>query len=129
VKKEDYNPSATIQLDVRDLQLQDPSAPDVNEQARRTAPPPLPPSAFAPPAPVVAPVAPRARSNKPLVYGAVFVVLLAAAIFGGVKVGFALRAPAPRASASSAPPPPAASAEGAIISIPTVEFTDTPDAH
>jgi len=122
MKKDEPNPSATIQIDVRDIQLQDPSSPDLSAQSRAT-PPPLPPSAYAPPPAAPAPQ----RPNKALIYGAAFVALLAAAIFGGVKVGFALRgAPAPRASAPSAE---SAESAPAIVSIPTVEVNDTPDAH
>jgi hypothetical protein len=139
MKKDELNPSATIQIDVQELDLEDPAIFEEVESKSGATPPPLPASALAPLAPPTAALAPQPppiaapspRSNKPVVYGALFVALLAAAIFGGVKVGFALRAaPAPQASSAPAPPPgPSAESAPAIVSIPTVEFTDTPDAH
>jgi hypothetical protein len=133
MKKEDqYQSGATIQIDVRELQLQDAPEGEAAPKSRAT-PPPLPPSAFvsappaAPPEPNAAPAAPKPSSTKPVVYGAVFVALLAAAIFGGVKVGTALRAaPAPQASAPTASAPAPSASAPAVISIPTIEFTGPP---
>jgi hypothetical protein len=143
-KPEEPNPSATIQLDLRDLKLEDPNAAEASSPRSRATPPPLPPSALSPtpppasygPAPAAyapppAPSAPRAASSsRTVVYGALFLVLLAGAIFGGVKVGSALRA-APAASRDVPPAPgpaPAASDTPVVnvVSIPTVEFTGPP---
>lgn len=139
--KPDVN--ATIQLDQLDaeqVRLEDePHAP-----AHRVTPPPLPPEVRASAAPVPhlsaggeAPrpsAPPPARATgKTVLYGAIFVVLLAIAIVGGLKIGGLAHtnAPAPSASVAAAPvvtraPTPSASASVVqpmqTITIPTIEM-------
>jgi hypothetical protein len=132
-KPDDPLSSATMQIDVRDLELRAPSEPP---KSRKT-PPPLPPLGLSPaaaaaaaasapaPAPAPAPAAPKS-AGRVAIYGALFLAFLAAAIFGGMKVGLALRGPAAAPSASA---PGAATTEPAIISIPTVEVAGPPDAQ
>jgi hypothetical protein len=130
--------NSTIQLDaidaLADLQLDDPfqgpyeagGARGANPSSARPTPPPLPPITIAPP-----------REEKPkrntALYGAIFVVLLAAAIAGGAKLGLALRpappavatpatAPSPAVAEPAPPVDPAASAAPAVLTIPTVEL-------
>jgi hypothetical protein len=110
---DDKPTGATMQIDVTDLE---PPLPSDEPPRSRATPPPLPPS-------VVAPVAPPPDKRKVVVYGAIFVAFLAAAIFGGVKVGLALRSAPPAAAPSVSQGPTTAPA---VISIPTVEFTGPP---
>ncbi len=133
--KPDVN--ATIQLDQLDaeqVRLED--EPPV--ASRRVTPPPLPPEVRASAAPASVSVAPRPSAPPPrskgktVVYGAIFVVLIAIAIVGGLKVGgLAHDAPTPSASLAAAPkatpaPTPSASASVAkpmqTITIPTIEM-------
>ena len=125
-KPDDPSSSATMQIDVSDLEPRPPSVPP----SSRAAPPPLPPQVAAP-----APAAPATNPGKMAIYGALFLAFLAAAIFGGMKVGLALRGPAPAASAApsivtaNAVPSPTPSPSPAILSIPTVEVTGQRDAQ
>lgn len=133
--------NATIQLDALDANLVELESGDAIGVSGSVKPPPLPPEALAPPppealapqflpgsSPVPAPA--PLRSRKTAFYALGFVLLLGAAIYGGLRVGaFAHTAPAPKAIASVAPPAPTASASPAAsasevpqtITIPTIE--------
>lgn len=146
------DPNATIQIDKIDalelVQLEEAAEARAEEArpslpvSRRTAPPPLPvssPPASASPDPagvpgVAASLAPGARkstvppgsSSRLAVYGVVFVVLLAGAIFGGLFAGRLIRGtPPPAQAAAAAPAPPAAAPTGsaAPLNIPEVEIS------
>jgi len=122
-KPEDHSSGATMQIDISDLEPRPPEETEAPPRSRAT-PPPLPPQGFAPPAAAAAP-APRSVGRL-LFYGAIFVAFLAGAIFGGMKVGLALRGgPAPAAPSASATP----TSAPAIVSIPMVEVTGPPDAQ
>ena len=137
--------NATIQLDrvdrLDDILLDDEAPAAIAEAHGRSVPPPLPAIASlpAPLPPAAPPILARAQPPAPakrgrtIAYGAVFVALLTAAIFGGLKMGGALRtAPAQARAPSAAPPPPppatasppSSAPANAVITMPTVEMVD-----
>jgi anti-sigma factor RsiW len=139
------DPNATIQLDKIDArefaELTEAAATSERALApisRKTAPPPLPPAAGSlPPNGVPASsgrgsgsLSPPAARTKTVVYGAVFLVLLGAAIFGGLFAGRLVRGEAPLQAAaasqgSSASPPtpaPATSGSPGTLKMPAVEI-------
>jgi hypothetical protein len=140
------DPNATIQLDKIDArefaELAEAAATRERTSApisRKTAPPPLPPAAESlPPNGVPASssargsgsLSPPAARTKTFVYGAVFLVLLGAAIFGGLFAGRLVRGEAPLQAAvapqgSSASPPapaPATSGSPGTLKMPAVEI-------
>jgi anti-sigma factor RsiW len=138
------DPNATIeldQIDARELaELTEAAATRERASApisRKTAPPPLPPAAESlPPKGVPASssvrgagsLPPPARRTKTFMYGAVFLVLLGAAIFGGLFAGRLVRGEAPleRAAApqgsSASPPVPATSGSPGTLKMPAVEI-------
>jgi hypothetical protein len=121
-KPEPGEGNATMQIDaVGDLegvQLDDNEASDAPASVPppsigRAMPPPIPAFAAAAPAPAAPPrpSAPPAKSSRsPLIYGAIFVVV-AIGITAGVKLGSALRGPAPLASGPSSGAPSSAPTE------------------
>lgn len=148
--KPPVRPNATIQLDAvnaDDIELRDQSVRDLAAATSRSKPPPLPPelpaiSAPAPaavpaptPASVSAPPAPRKSGGMNAAYVVGFVVLLVAAIYGGLKFGGVVgSSPAPSAASAAAAPAPTravdtssqpaaatASSAPATITIPTIE--------
>lgn len=137
--------NATIQLDALDANEVQLESSDSAGASGHVKPPPLPVEALSPPSapvapPLSAPVAPPLaapvprRSSKAVLYAVGFLLLLGAAIYGGLHVGRVARtAPAPSAIVSVAPAPPAASPPAttppattaseapATITIPTIE--------
>jgi hypothetical protein len=135
------NPNATIQLSALDaaelVQFDTPDPVDgaAEPPRSRAAPPPLPPAL-----PVAGTPPPKSAEagggRSPVLYGAVFVVLLAGAVAAGLAVGRYARArrasaePAPTASpvATALPAPvttaaPPVSAAPRTLTIPTIEVT------
>jgi hypothetical protein len=120
------DPNATIQIDLAQVELYDPSA----EPGGRKVPPPLPP-----PLPV-AEQAPPASAAKTIAYVAMIVVLVGLAIVGGLLVGTRARgtasvAPAPSDTMAAAPAAntaaapsavPSASASSRTLTLPTIEM-------
>lgn len=146
--KPPVRPNATIQLDAvnaDDIELRDQSVRDLAAATSRSKPPPLPPelpaiSAPAPapaaaPSPVSAAPAPPKGGGMNALYVVGFVVLLVAAIYGGLKFGGVVgSSPAPSAASAAAAPTPTravdtsaqpsaatASSAPATITIPTIE--------
>jgi DNA polymerase-3 subunit gamma/tau len=135
------NPNATIQLSAIDaaelVQFEAAEEAAAAAPRSRAAPPPLPPSL---PSPAV-PATSAGKGGRTLVYGAVFVVLLAGAIGAGLAVGSyararrapaivatapSIEAPAPVPSAQAAAPvaAPAASASAPhALVLPTIEVS------
>jgi hypothetical protein len=129
------DPNATIQIELDQVQLYDPSAipePGASEPGARKVPPPLPPP---PPFPAAA-QAPPPSAAKTIAYVAMIVVLVGLAIVGGLMVGTRARgtadvAPAPSATtattatpAVATTPAPSASASAAprMLTLPTIEM-------
>jgi hypothetical protein len=123
-QKRKINPNATIQIDLDQVQLVDPNAP------QESVPPPLPVGPVAPGTPSAAPPQPRSRT---IAYVAMIVAFVAIAIAAGLAVGRRLGGaePAPSAAVASpvaAPEPvtsataPAASSAGQTLTLPTVEM-------
>jgi hypothetical protein len=124
------DPNATIQIDLDQVQLYDPSATpppaSPSEPGARKVPPPLPPSASLP---GIAP-APPPSPAKTIAYVAMIVVLVGLAILGGLMVGTRARgtpqvAPAPSSTVADTPAPsaaPSASAAPATLTLPTIEM-------
>jgi hypothetical protein len=120
------DPNATIQLDSVDAQEIDLGEAEVvpGEPAkpRRTAPPPLPPSASLPPhtasqmPPTGPSVAPAPPPRSPLVYIVAIVVVLGVGLGVGAVVTRATRKP---------PAPAAPSAKPSVITIPIQEIDDS----
>jgi hypothetical protein len=165
--KRKIEPNATMQIDLSQVQLEDlkptqqePLAP----RSRRTTPPPLPPEYSRPPPPpepspptslqpspivpppsalpvvvpsVAAPSAPRS-TGRVFALAAAFVVLLAAAITGGLLVGRKANSKIGAVAAPSSPPAatiavpkgdrvlngpaPSPSATGSTLQMPTIEM-------
>jgi len=129
------DPNATIQIELDQVQLYDPSTipePGASEPGARKAPPPLP---TPPPFPAAA-EAPSPSAAKTIAYVAMIVVLVGLAIVGGLLVGTRARgsadvAPAPSATtattattAVAATPAPSASASAGpqMLTLPTIEM-------
>jgi hypothetical protein len=125
--KRRFDPNATIQIDLDQVQLDDAraaSARDSSAPVRRTTPPPLPP-----PLPIVT-LAPPPKPGRTVLYVAVFVVLIGLGIAGGLLVGMRARRgvasipaalPATTASATSSVAPSASSA-APTLTLPTIEI-------
>lgn len=139
--KPKYLANATIQIDLAQVQLVDPDAPPLGADDRK-APPPLPPGAAAMAVPgtggasgtaaipAAAPAEPR-NVGKTVALVAMFVVLIGAAVAGGLFVGTRVRGTpaAPSAAALPAAPPvtsaaaaPTPSASAETLTIPTIEM-------
>ena len=98
--KRPADPNATIQIDLSHIQLEDialPGAAVKAERVSRSEPPPLPPGSSTV---STLPAAPANR-GKTIAMGVLFVVLLVAAIVGGLRVGARVRGVSP---GESAPP-------------------------
>ena len=123
------DPNATIQIDLDQVQLYDPSAtpePGGSQPGARKVPPPLP---TPPPFPAATQPAPPSPA-KTIAYVAMLVVLVGLAIVGGLMVGrraggTASVAPVPSATgpgAVTASAAPSASAAPATLTLPTIEM-------
>jgi hypothetical protein len=126
------DPNATIQLDALDPgELEDaiPAARESSVSGARKGPPPLPPQPMAAPGmPAAGPPAP-ASAGKKVGLVALFVVLLAAAITGGLLVGTRVRPTTAQTTPQqqpAAPPSQSPSASAAptaeTLTIPTIEM-------
>ena len=126
--KRRFDPNATIQIDLDQVQLDDGRAASARESSappvRKTTPPPLPP-----PLPIVT-LAPPPKPGRTVLYVAVFVVLIGLGIAGGLLVGMRARGgvasvpatpPATTASATSSVAPSASSATP-TLTLPTIEI-------
>lgn len=130
-KKREYDPNATIQLALDQVQLGDfeAAAAEVAStnagaagSVHRTAPPPLPQTPR--PAATRAPKGPPAR-RRLVAYGAVFVVLLGLAIAAGRSFGSHFRDKMSPSPAMSSPPAPSAASPEASshnLTLPTIEI-------
>ncbi len=127
------DPNATIQIELDQVQLYDPSAipePGASQPGARKVPPPLP----TPPPIPAASVATPPNAARTIAYVAMIVVLVGLAIVGGLMVGTRARgtanvAPAPSATTATpavaaAPATPSASASAAppMLTLPTIEM-------
>jgi hypothetical protein len=122
--KRRFDPNATIQIDLDQVQLADAMAASARESSapvRRTTPPPLPP-----PLPIVT-LAPPPNPGRTALYVALFVVLIGLGIAGGLLVGMRAQRgvasvpPATTASATSSVAPSASSA-APMLTLPTIEI-------
>jgi len=123
------DPNATIQIDLDQVQLFDPSTtpePAGSQPDGRRVPPPLP---TPPPFPAAGQAQPF-NAGKTIAYVAMLVVLVGLAIVGGLMVGrraggTASVAPVPSATgpgAVTASVAPSASAAPATLTLPTIEM-------
>jgi hypothetical protein len=135
-KKPDFNPNATIQLTLEEIQLEleERLAPERPVESVRKTPPPLPAGAMPPLS-----VPPRVRPSeslpaarmpsmsvgKKIAYAAMFIALVAASIAAGIRVGGGARwkvETAPTASSEVAKRPPAPQPSERVLTVPVTEI-------
>ncbi|HZU82599.1 MAG TPA: hypothetical protein VE987_06770 [Polyangiaceae bacterium] len=128
-KKGDFNPNATIQLTLDEVQLAEMEArlgADRTAGAHGATPPPLPGVAAMPVAPD-APQAQRAAAavhgvGRAIAYGVMVAALVAGAVAAGLKVGSAARRRTEAAPAAPTVSAPAGSSSSQVLTLPTIEM-------